>query len=207
MHIDVIRPPYSERPRFSEGLIQELCRSLPDTRLEIHVMAPEPLPILNELRAFCIDEPTPDASVHIEAFRDRREASEALRGIRHMGFKPGIAIDLPTPVDTLAPSVVEEAELIYVMSVPAGRGGQKFDPRAVEKVRLLKEAYPSKTLGVDGGINEETGRLVIEAGADRLTVGSKITGSVDPLEALRSLRMDLRGCLDRRKASALAISL
>ncbi|MCW3979264.1 MAG: ribulose-phosphate 3-epimerase, partial [Candidatus Bathyarchaeota archaeon] len=83
--------------------------------------------------------------------------------------------------------------LIYVMSVPAGRGGQKFDPRVVEKVRLLKEAYPSKPLGVDGGINEETGRLIIEAGADRLVVGSRITGSDDPIEALRSLRKGLRG--------------
>ena len=193
MHIDVIRPPYSEKPRFSEGLIRELCRSLPQTKLEIHLMAPEPLPILNEVKASCIDGPTPDASVHIEAYKNR-EAAEALMVIRRMGFRPGIAIDLPTPVDSLAPSVVEEAELIYVMSVPAGRGGQSFDPGAVEKVRWLKKAYPSMLLGVDGGIDEETGRLVIEAGADRLTVGSRITGSCDPLEALRSLRMDLRGC-------------
>ena len=193
VHIDVIRPPYSERPRFSEGLIRELCRSLSGTKLEIHLMASEPLSILNDVRVSCIDEPTPDASVHIEAFRDRNKASEALRGIRHMGFRSGIALDLPTPIDSLAPSVVKEAELIHVMSVPAGRGGQRFDPWAVEKVRWLKKAYPSKLLGVDGGINEETGRLIIEAGADRLIVGSRITGSSDPLEALRSLRTGLMG--------------
>jgi ribulose-phosphate 3-epimerase len=193
IHIDVIRPPYSERSRFSEELIRELCRGLPGTKLEIHLMTLEPLSILSDVRASCVDEPTPDVSVHIEAFRDLQEASEALREIRHMGFRLGIALDLSTPVDSLDPSVVEEAELIYVMSVHAGRGGQRFDPRAVEKVRLLKEAYPSKTLGVDGGINEETGRLVIEAGTDRLVVGSRITGSDDPIEAIRGLRKGLRG--------------
>lgn len=193
IHIDVIRPPYSERPRFSEGLLRELCLSLSGTKLELHLMAIEPLSILNDVRASCVDEPTPEASVHIESFRDRKEASEALRRIRQMGFRPGIALDLPTSVDSLAPSVVEKAELIHVMSVPAGRGGQSFDPCAVEKVRRLKKVYPSKLIGVDGGINEETGRLIIEAGADRLTVGSRITGSGDPLEALMSLRKGLMG--------------
>ncbi len=193
IHIDVIRPPYSERPSFSEELIRKICRSLPGTKLEIHLMAPDPLSILSDVRTSCVDEPTPDASVHIEAFRDLQEASEALREIRHMGFRPGIALDLLTPIDSLDSSVVEEAKLIHVMSVPAGRGGQRFDPRVIEKVRLLKEAYPLKILGIDGGIDEETGRLIIEAGADRLTVGSRITGSDDPIEALRGLRKGLRG--------------
>jgi len=192
VHIDVIRSPYSERPRFTEELIQELYDSLPSVELEVHLMTPEPLSILNHIRAPSNKDPAPVASVHIEAFRDEEEASEALRKIRQMGFRPAIALDLSTPTDSIPRSVVEEAELIFVMSVLAGNGGQKFDPGAVRKVKWLREAYPSKLLGVDGGINEETGRLVIEAGADRLVVGSRITGSDDPLEALKSLRMGLK---------------
>lgn len=192
VHIDVIRPPYSERSRFTEGLIRELCNSLPRVELEVHLMTPEPLSILKCIRAPSDEDPTPVASVHIEAFRDGEEASEALREIRQMGFRPAIALDLPTPTDSVPPDIVEEAELIFVMSVLAGKGGQKFDPGTVRKLRRLKEAYPSKPLGVDGGINEETGRLVIEAGADRLVVGSRITGSDDPLEALKNLRMGLK---------------
>ena len=192
VHIDVIRPPYSERARFTEGVIRELCNSLPPVELEFHLMTPEPLSILNNVRAPSNEDPAPVASVHIEAFRDEEEASEALREIRQMGFRPAVALDLPTPTDSLPRSVVEEAELIFVMSVLAGKGGQKFDPGAVRKVKWLREAYPSKPLGVDGGINEETGRLVIESGADRLVVGSRITGSDDPLEALRNLRMGLK---------------
>lgn len=192
IHIDVIRPPYSEKPRFSAELVRELCRSLPGTKLEIHLMAPGPLSILKDVRAPSSEDPAPVASVHIEAFRDGEEASEALREIRRMGFRPAIALDLPTPTDSLPPGVVEEAELIFVMSVSAGKGGQEFDPEAVGKVRRLREAYPSKPMGVDGGINEETGRLVIEAGADRLVVGSRITGSDDPLEALKNLRNGLK---------------
>lgn len=192
IHIDVIRPPYSETSRFSVELIRELYRSLTGTKLEIHLMAPEPLSILKDVRAPSNQDPTPVASVHIEAFRDRGETSETLMEIRQMGFRPAIALDLPTPTEFLPHSIVEEAELIFVMSVLAGKGGQEFDPRAVGKVRRLKEAYHSKPLGVDGGINEETGRLVVEAGADRLVVGSRITGSDDPLEALKNLRNGLK---------------
>jgi len=192
VHLDVIRPPYSERPRFTEGVIRELFDSLPPVELEFHLMTPEPLSILNYVRAPSNEDPAPVASVHIEAFKDEEEASEALREIRQMGFRPAVVLDLPTPTDSLPRSVVEEAELIFVMSVLAGKGGQKFDSGAVRKVKWLREAYPSKPLGVDGGINEMTGRLVIEAGADRLVVGSRITGSDDPLEALRNLRMGLK---------------
>lgn len=192
IHIDVIRPPYSERPRFTEELIWELYDSLPPVELEVHLMTPEPLSILNYIRAPSNEDPMPVASVHIEAFRDEEEASEALREIRQMGFRPAVALDLPTPTNFLPRSVVEEAELIFVMSVLAGKGGQKFDPGVVRKVKWLREAYPSKLLGVDGGINEETGRLVIETGADRLVVGSRITGSDDPPEALKNLRMGLK---------------
>jgi len=192
VHIDVIRPPYSERPRFTEGLIRELCNSLPPVELEVHLMTPEPLSILKYVIAPFNEDPAPVASVHIEAFRDEEEACEALREIRQIGFRPAVALEFPTPTDFLPLSVVEEAELIFVMSVLAGKGGQKFDPGAVRKVKWLREAYPSKPLVVDGGINEETGRLVIEAGADRLVVGSRITGSNDPLEALKNLRMGLK---------------
>jgi len=192
VHLDVIRPPYSEKPRFTDRLVREVCQSLSGTEMEIHVMAPEPLKILSTVGDLCVQNPVPAASVHVEVFRGVEDAIGALREIRGLGFEPGVVLDLATPTATLHPDVVKEVGLIHVMSVPAGMGGQRFSPEAVEKIRLLRKAHGSKTIVVDGGINEETGRLSIDAGADRLVVGSRITGSGDPLEAIESLRRGLR---------------
>jgi ribulose-phosphate 3-epimerase len=148
---------------------------------------------MTEVKAACAAEPVPVATVHIEAFKDAGEAAAALNGIKDLGFRAGVAIDLATPVEALSPSVVGEAEMIHVMSVPAGKGGQRFNPKSLEKISRLKEAYPSTPLAVDGGVDEETGRMCIEAGVDTLVVGSRITGRGDPLEALLSLRKGLRG--------------
>jgi len=193
VHIDVIRPPYSNRPRFAKELIEKLCWDLSGTPIEIHVMAREPLSILTEVRAACVAEPVPVATVHIETFKDEREAAAALMEIKDHGFRAGVALDLATPVGALGPRVVGETEMIHVMSVPAGKGGQRFNPESIEKISRLKEAYPSTPLAVDGGVDEETGKLCIEAGVDTLIVGSRITGKGDPLEALLSLREGLKG--------------
>jgi ribulose-phosphate 3-epimerase len=193
VHIDVIRPPYSDRPRFAKELVEKLCRDLSGTPMEIHVMAREPLSILTKVRAACVAEPVPVATVHIETFKDSGEAAAALMEIKDHDFRAGVAIDLATPVEALSPRVVGEAEIIHVMSVPAGKGGQRFNPESVEKISRLKEAYPSTPIAVDGGVDEETGRLCIAAGVDTLIVGSRITGRGDPLEALLSLRKGLKG--------------
>ena len=192
VHIDVIRPPYSETPLFQDHLLPEVCRSLHGAEMEIHLMAPEPLRILPTLEDLGAMNPVPAVSVQIEVFRDADDTIHALREIRRLGFDPGVVIDYATPVAALHPEVVNEAGLIHVMSVPAGKGGQRFHPGAAEKIRLLKESYPSKTIVVDGGINEDTGRLCLGAGADRLVVGSRITGQPDPFEAVETLRMGLR---------------
>jgi ribulose-phosphate 3-epimerase len=193
IHIDVIRPPYSDRPRFSKELVEGICRDLSGTPIEIHIMAREPLSFLTEVRAACGVEPVPMATVHIEAYKDEGEAAANLTVIKDHGFRAGVAIDLATPVEALGPRVVGEVETIHVMSVPAGKGGQRFNTESLEKISQLKEAYPSMPLAVDGGVDEQMGRMCIEAGVDTLVVGSRITGRGDPLEALLSLRKGLRG--------------
>jgi len=156
-------------------------------------MALDPMPIFRQLRGSWSNESAIVASVHAEAFEDAEDAAKALRAIRGARCVPGIAIDLPTPVDALKSGAVGEADIIHVMSVPAGRGGQRFHRESLSKISRLKEAYPSKLLEVDGGINRETGRLAVEVGADKLVVGSGITGSSDPLEAIESLKKGLEG--------------
>jgi len=193
VHIDMIRPPFSVRPVFREELVRELCKGLDGTPLEIHLMALDPMPIFRQLRGSWSNESAIVASVHAEAFEDAEDAAKALRAIRGARCVPGIAIDLPTPVDALKSGAVGEADIIHVMSVPAGRGGQRFHRESLSKISRLKEAYPSKLLEVDGGINRETGRLAVEVGADKLVVGSGITGSSDPLEAIESLKKGLEG--------------
>ncbi len=192
IHIDLVRPPYSDHPRFPDDLIVDLATCLNGIPTGLHIMAPNPVRLIRKLGRLSLMKPAPVVTVHIEAFKGWGEASDVLTEIRGLGFNPGVTLDLPTPMEALQPEVVEEADLIQVMSVPAGKGGQEFRGEAIGKISSLKRAYPSKPLEVDGGINDETGKKSLEAGADRLVIGSFITRSSDPMATLESLRIKLR---------------
>lgn len=191
IHIDLVRPPYSDHSRFPDDLIDDLVPCLSGIPTGLHIMAPDPVRLIRKLGCLSLMKPAPVVTVHREAFEGWREASGVLREIRDLGLSPGVTLDLPTPAEALQPEVVEEADLIQVMSVPAGKGGQRFRGEAISKISRLKRAYPGKPLEVDGGINDETGKKALEAGADRLVVGSFITRSSDPMATLESLRIKL----------------
>jgi len=102
------------------------------------------------------------------------------------GVKLGISLNPPTPLDTIK-GVLDIVDFVLVMSVNPGFGGQEFIPDAVNKIRELRKVF-SKDIAVDGGINEKTGKLVVEAGANILAAGSYIFKSNDYSKAIRSLR-------------------
>ena len=106
------------------------------------------------------------------------------------GLKAGISLRPKTNVMDLMP-YLDKVELVLVMSVEPGFGGQKFDPNALDKIKWLKEQKVSNNynyeIEVDGGINGETGRLCLEAGADVLVSGSYIFNASDRLERINTL--------------------
>ncbi|MBI3239294.1 MAG: ribulose-phosphate 3-epimerase, partial [Flavobacteriia bacterium] len=114
-----------------------------------------------------------------------------IAGIKEAGMKAGVALNPHTPVNVLE-SVIAELDLVLIMSVNPGFGGQKFIQQAVEKVRQLKamiHASGSKALiEVDGGVNTTTGAELVAAGADALVAGSFVFNNPDPTAVIASLK-------------------
>ncbi len=102
-------------------------------------------------------------------------------------MKPGIAINPGTPVSWLS-DVVEDADMILIMSVNPGFGGQKFIEHSTTKVKqlreILKSAGSNAIIQVDGGINDTTGKIIAEAGADMLVAGSYVFKAANPINAI-----------------------
>lgn len=116
---------------------------------------------------------------------------EFIGKVTETGEKVGLALDLPTPVSALDPAVLNNLDVVLVMSVKAGFGGQEFDEGAVEKIKQLDEIRvrddtPFK-ICVDGGINEENIAKVRQAGADEVAIGHSLLGE-DIGERLETLR-------------------
>ncbi len=112
-------------------------------------------------------------TVHQEACThlDRQVAQ-----IHDLGCKAGVALNPATPVETLV-DILHAVDMVLIMSVNPGFGGQKFIPRALDKVRRLRALAPDLLIQVDGGVNAETGAQLVAAGADVLVAGSYVLRS------------------------------
>jgi len=114
-----------------------------------------------------------------------------LARIREFGASPGVSVNPGTPVDSLI-EVLNMVDLILVMSVNPGFGGQAFIPRSVKKVTeiawMCEQLGASPIIQVDGGINAETGALVAAAGARSLVAGNAVYGAKDPTAAIGEIR-------------------
>jgi len=192
VHIDMIRPPFSEETCFQEDLVNRLCSGLSETTIELHIMSEDPIPIFESVKTSLIRTSNPAVFLHLESFKSDDDAAEALKRVELSGCKTGVVIDLQTSVNSLKAPLIEKVDVILVMSVKAGSGGRKFDPASLSKIRKIRELFPAVKLEVDGGIDEESGRLCLKAGADILVVGSRITKSSDPFKAVEDLKTGLR---------------
>lgn len=106
--------------------------------------------------------------------------------IHDLGCKAGVALNPATPVETLV-DILHAVDMVLIMSVNPGFGGQKFILRALDKVRRLRALAPDLLIQVDGGVNAETGAQLVAAGADVLVAGSYVFGAKEPKEAIHSL--------------------
>jgi ribulose-phosphate 3-epimerase len=114
-----------------------------------------------------------------------------IQAIKELGVKAAVALNPSTPVSTIE-WILEEVDMVLIMSVNPGFGGQKFIPQALQKIEELKSMIsarnPNVLIEVDGGINEETIRSVSKAGADVFVAGSAIFGSSDYGETISKFR-------------------
>lgn len=125
-------------------------------------------------------------TIHYEAFANDKLFIKTLKKIRKLGMMAGIAIDLDTKVETIEP-FLKYCDLVLVMTVKAGKGGQEFGEDALKKIKKIRKLYPNILIEVDGGINADTSAKCVKAGADILVSGSYIYNN-DAYEAIQSLK-------------------
>ena len=152
--------------------------------LDAHLMIVEPQKFVNEVKNLGCEYMTvhQEACVHLD---------RVVNSIKEAGMKAGVALNPATPVDTLR-HCIGSIDMVLVMSVNPGFGGQKFIPYTIEKVRMLLEMIDKAGAGtiieVDGGVNLETGAALAQAGADMLVAGSFVFSAQCPQAQISALK-------------------
>jgi len=185
LHVDVMDGIFV--PNITIGLpVVKSIRKITDLVLDVHLMIDRPH---RYVKAFA--EAGADIVVfHLEADFPEK-IFESISALRSMGKKVGLSIKPKTPVEMLWP-FMGLIDLVLVMTVEPGFGGQAFMAEQVSKVRALRELVDREGLSceieVDGGINPQTAKTCIEAGADVLVAGSAVFSAENPAEMIKLLR-------------------
>lgn len=184
LHIDVMDGHFVPNISLGVPVLASLHKALPDAYYDVHLMISQPVRYAEafvQAGASCI-------TFHVEAVED---AAEAIKAIHALGVGAGVSIKPATPVEDILP-ILDQVEMVLVMSVEPGFGGQKFMPAAVDKIAALDAYRREHGLGfrisVDGGVNSQTGALCTAAGADILVAGSQVFAAADPAAAVAELR-------------------
>lgn len=182
IHIDVMDGHFV--PNITVGMPVVSCiRRATDYYLDVHLMISDPLRYGPEFAKAGADM----VCFHIEADSD---PAATIRAVHDAGAHAGVAIKPDTPAETVYP-FLEAADMVLLMTVEPGFGGQAFLPDVLPKIRAVRDEADRRGLDlkiqVDGGVNLETAQLCTKAGADVLVAGSYVFGSADPAKAVYAL--------------------
>ena len=182
-HLDVMDGRFV--PNISFGpMIIEFIRKTTKKVCDVHLMIQHPEQMAEQFKNAGADI----LSVHIEACHHLHRNIEQ---IKSLGMKAGVAINPHTPVDDLA-DVLHDIDLVCMMSVNPGFGGQKFIPFTLEKIKQLKKMIDERGLNVlieiDGGVTVDNAASIIAAGADVLVAGNTVFKSADPKTTIAQLK-------------------
>jgi ribulose-phosphate 3-epimerase len=182
-HLDVMDGRFVPNISFGLPIIEHIRKATTKT-CDVHLMILEP-----ERYAEAFKQAGADVlSVHIEACT---HLHRNIQQIKSLGMKAGVAVNPHTPVSALY-DILGDIDLVCLMSVNPGFGGQKFIPRTLDKIRDLKKMILDNNLEVqieiDGGVTLENAASIIEAGADVLVAGNTVFRSKDPAGTIRELK-------------------
>lgn len=183
LHIDVMDGVFV--PNISFGFpVLEAIRKHTTKTLDVHLMIANPDQYIDAFQKAGADILT----VHYEACTHLHRTVSA---IKEKGMKVGVALNPHTSIELLRP-LIQELDLVLIMSVNPGFGGQKFIGSSIKKVRdlakMIDEEGAKTVIEVDGGVNIETGKLLAEAGANALVAGSFVFNSSNPSETISALK-------------------
>lgn len=183
LHMDIMDGVFV--PNISFGFpILEAVKPICTKPMDVHLMIVEPQKFIPEVAAAGAYL----MNVHYEACTHLHRTVAA---IKEAGMKAGVTLNPHTPISLLE-NILQDVDMVLLMSVNPGYGGQKFIEHSVEKTARLKDMILAKGLNtwieVDGGVNMETGKRLVAAGADVLVAGNFVFRSSDPLQTIRELK-------------------
>jgi len=183
IHIDIMDGVFV--PNLSMGLpVVEAIQRHAKKTMDVHLMIVRPERYIEAFRKAGSDI----ISVHIEACPN---LSRVLQQIKKLGAKAGIAVNPYTPVSSLEHSIAE-ADLVNIMSVNPGFGGQKLIESTFDKIRetkqLISDTKSKALIEIDGGVNLDNAKTLLDAGADVLVAGNFVFSATDPTEVIKKLK-------------------
>ncbi|KAL0461769.1 UNVERIFIED_CONTAM: Ribulose-phosphate 3-epimerase, cytoplasmic isoform [Sesamum latifolium] len=185
LHMDIMDGFVSFVPNLTIGApVIESLRKHTDAYLDCHLMVTNPLDYVEPLGKAGASGFT----FHVEAAKENWQ--ELIQRIKSKGMRPGVALKPGTPIEEVHPllEAKDPVEMVLVMTVHPGFGGQKFLPEMMDKIRALRKKYPSLDIEVDGGLGPSTIDLASSAGANCIVAGSSVFGASYPAEVISKLR-------------------
>jgi len=183
MHCDVMDGVFVPNISFGPFIVQAVA-TCTDTIIDTHLMITDP----DRFIADFIKAGSHQITVHQEACP---HLHRTVQYIKSLGAKAGVSINPATPVSVLE-SILPDLDLVLLMSVNPGFGGQKFIPSSLEKIAKLhamrQEMNPDMVIAVDGGITEENAEAVVKAGADSLIAGTAFFKAADPVATAAKIK-------------------
>ncbi len=172
-------------PNISFGFpVVKAVRKITELPLDVHLMIVEPDKYINQVRDCGADI----MNVHYEACT---HLNSTVSRIHTAGMKAAVTLNPSTPVELLV-DIIEDVDMVLLMSVNPGFGGQSFIPHTCNKIRRLRQLIDSTSssaiIEIDGGINLQTGKLCAEAGADVLVAGSAVFSNSSPANIISYLK-------------------
>ncbi|MCB0605693.1 MAG: ribulose-phosphate 3-epimerase [Saprospiraceae bacterium] len=185
-HVDVMDGVFV--PNLTMGfLVVKAIHKLAKKPLDVHLMTVHPERYIEQWR----DAGAEHISVHYEACT---HLHRVIQQIKHSGAKAGVAINPHTPIALLS-DIIADLDLVIVMSVNPGFGGQAFIPRTFEKVKelasMIKSQNASTLIEIDGGVTLANARLLIDAGAHALVAGNTVFNSPNPTDTIHQLKKEV----------------
>ena len=183
LHLDVMDGVFVPNISFGFPVLRRVAQ-LCQKPLDVHLMIVEPQKFISQVAQLGAHF----MNVHFEALTHHHRV---LQQIREAGLHPAVTLCPSTPVHMLE-DIITEVDMVLLMSVNPGFGGQQFIPHTPEKVRQLRQLIADRgshaLIEIDGGVNHQTAPLLAEVGADVLVAGSYVFGAPNPQERIQELK-------------------
>jgi len=186
LHLDIMDGVFVPNISFGFPVLKDIAK-ISTKPLDAHLMIVEPQKFISEFRDLGVHL----LNVHYEACI---HLHSTVSKIKEAGMKAAVTLNPHTPVELLE-DILPDLDMVLIMSVNPGFGGQSFIPGSINKIVRLKEMIRCKGLNtlieVDGGINIETGKQVVEAGADVLVAGNALFKAANPQEMIHKMKQEI----------------